>query len=62
MDANSSNHGWLQSVSGLMLLYGGMTKRKYAINTMIMLYAFSVVLVVWVLLGYELALGPQPLG
>jgi len=52
----------LQSVPGLMLLYGGMTKRKYAINTMIMLYAFSVVLVVWVLLGYELALGPQPLG
>jgi ammonia channel protein AmtB len=44
-----------------MLLYGGMTKRKYAINTMIMLYAFSVVLVVWVLLGYELAFGPPTL-
>jgi len=26
----------LQSVPGLMLLYGGMTKRKYAINTMMM--------------------------
>ncbi|MCG2870110.1 MAG: hypothetical protein L7H10_05085 [Vulcanisaeta sp.] len=29
---------------------------------MMVLYAFLVVLVVWVLLGYELALGPQPLG
>jgi Amt family ammonium transporter len=52
----------LQSVPGLMLLYGGMTKRKYAINTMMMvLYAFSVVLVVWVLLGYEFAFSPPTL-
>ncbi len=49
----------LQSVPGLMLLYGGMTKRKYAINTMMMvLYAFAVVLIIWVLAGYMFAFGP----
>ena len=49
----------LQSVPGLMLLYGGMTKRKYAINTMMMvLYAFAIVLVIWVLAGYMFAFGP----
>ncbi|WP_167828088.1 ammonium transporter [Thermoproteus tenax] len=49
----------LQSVPGLMLLYGGMTKRKYAINTMMMvLYAFAVVLIVWILAGYEFGFGP----
>ncbi len=52
----------LQSVPGLMLLYGGMTKRKYAINTMMMvLYAFAIVLVIWVLAGYEFAFGPASL-
>ncbi|WP_243680891.1 ammonium transporter [Vulcanisaeta souniana] len=49
----------LQSVPGLMLLYGGMTKRKYAINTMMMvLYAFAIVLIIWVLAGYMFAFGP----
>ncbi|MGC8543397.1 MAG: hypothetical protein ACP5NQ_05610, partial [Vulcanisaeta sp.] len=52
----------LQSVSGLMLLYGGMTKCKYAINTMmIVLYAFAIVLVIWVLAGYMFAFGPPSL-
>ncbi|WP_054842779.1 ammonium transporter [Vulcanisaeta distributa] len=49
----------LQSVPGLMLLYGGMTKRKYVINTMMMvLYAFAIVLIIWVLAGYMFAFGP----
>jgi len=49
----------LMSVPGLMLFYGGLTRRKYAINTMMMvLYAFSVVLVLWVLFEYEMSFGP----
>ncbi|ABW01520.1 ammonium transporter [Caldivirga maquilingensis IC-167] len=48
----------LMSVPGLMLFYGGLTKRKYAINTMMMvLYAFSIVLVLWVLFEYEESFG-----
>ena len=49
----------LMSVPGLMLFYGGLTKRKYVINTMMMiLYAFSIVLILWVLFEYEMAFGP----
>lgn len=68
-DDNTGSNAWmltaatlvgLQSVPGLMLLYGGMTKRKYAINTMMMvLYAFAVVLIVWILAGYEFAFASQ---
>ncbi|HTT04110.1 MAG TPA: ammonium transporter [Steroidobacteraceae bacterium] len=50
----------LQSIPGLMVLYGGIVKKKWAINSAFMtLYAFASVLVVWVLFDYNMAFGPQ---
>ena len=50
----------LQSIPGLMVLYGGVVKQKWAINSAFMaMYAFASVLVVWVLFDYNLAFGPQ---
>jgi len=43
-----------------MVLYGGIVKKKWAINSAFMaLYAFASVLVVWVLLAYNMSFGPQ---
>ncbi|KAM7493178.1 hypothetical protein LguiB_027787 [Lonicera macranthoides] len=48
----------LQSVPGLMILYGGAVKKKWAINSAFMaLYAFACVLVCWVCWGYHLSFG-----
>lgn len=54
----------LQSVPGLAILYGGIVKKKWAINSAFMvLYAFSVVLITWVLFGYSMGFGePLKLG
>src|SRR5580692_6532056 len=50
----------LQSIPGLMVLYGGVVKKKWAINSAFMtLYAFASVLVVWLLFDYNMAFGPQ---
>ncbi|MDG6926470.1 MAG: ammonium transporter [Nitrososphaerota archaeon] len=50
----------LQSVPGLALYYGGLTRKKFALNTAMMtFYAFAAVLVVWVVAGYNLGFG-QP--
>src|SRR5258708_745242 len=50
----------LQSVPGLTVLYGGIVKKKWAINSAFMsMYAFASVLVVWVLFGYNMAFGEQ---
>lgn len=50
----------LQSIPGLMVLYGGIVKKKWAINSAFMtLYAFASVLVVWVLFDYNMAFGHQ---
>ena len=50
----------LQSIPGLMVLYGGVVKQKWAINSAFMaMYAFASVLVVWVLFDYNMAFGPQ---
>ena len=49
----------LQSVPGLTVLYGGIVKKKWAINSAFMsMYAFASVLVVWVLFDYNMAFGP----
>src|SRR5690242_2014039 len=49
----------LQSIPGLTVLYGGIVKKKWAINSAFMsMYAFASVLVVWVLFDYNLAFGP----
>jgi Amt family ammonium transporter len=54
----------LQTVPGLAILYGGLVKKKWAINSaMMVLYAFSIVLIVWVLWGYNMGFGkPADLG
>lgn len=48
----------LQSVPGLVVLYAGMMKKKWAINSAFMaFYAFAAVLICWVLWAYEAAFG-----
>ena len=50
----------LQSVPGLVIFYGGIVKKKWAINSAFMaIYAFAAVMIVWMLWGYSMAFGPQ---
>ncbi|CAA6654721.1 unnamed protein product [Spirodela intermedia] len=50
----------LQSVPGLVILYGSIVKKKWAVNSAFMaLYAFAAVLIVWVLCGYRMAFGER---
>ncbi len=50
----------LQSVPGLVVLYGGIVKKKWAINSAFMsLYAFAAVLIAWVLWGYNMGFGSE---
>src|SRR4029077_10679192 len=66
---NTGNNAWqlaaatfvgLQSIPGLAVLYGGVVKKKWAINSAFMcFYAFASVLVVWILFDYNMAFGPQ---
>ena len=50
----------LQSVPGLVILYGGIVKRKWAINSAFMaMYAFAAVMIVWVLWAYNMSFGEQ---
>ncbi len=54
----------LQTIPGLAILYGGIVKKKWAINSAFMVvYAFSIVLITWVLFGYSMGFGkPADLG
>ncbi|XP_030523749.2 ammonium transporter 2 member 3-like [Rhodamnia argentea] len=46
----------MQSVPGLVILYGSMVKKKWAVNSAFMaLYAFAAVLVCWVLWAHSMA-------
>jgi Amt family ammonium transporter len=50
----------LQSIPGLAILYAGLVKKKWALNSAVMcFYAFSVVLLCWVLWGYQMSFGNQ---
>ena len=50
----------LQSIPGLACIYAGMVKKKWAINSMFMVfYAFAMVLICWVIWGYRMAFGNQ---
>jgi hypothetical protein len=52
----------LQSVPGLVVLYAGWVKHKWAINSAFMaFYAFGAVLICWMLWGYKTAFGEQML-
>ena len=48
----------LMSIPALAVLYGGLVQRKWAINTVMMVFTtFGLVLIVWVLWGYKLGFG-----
>jgi len=48
----------LQSIPGLAILYAGLVKKKWALNSAVMcFYAFSSVLLAWVVLGYNMSFG-----
>lgn len=48
----------LMSIPGVAVLYGGLVARKWVVNTMIMVFTgFCLVLVVWVLWGFEMSFG-----
>ncbi|MCO5597219.1 hypothetical protein L7F22_051295 [Adiantum nelumboides] len=50
----------IQSVPGLVILYGSIVKKKWAINSAFMaLYAFAAVLLCWVLWAYKMAFGEK---
>jgi len=48
----------LQSIPGVALYYAGLSKKKYAVNTALMVfYAFAAVLIVWMIAGYNAGFG-----
>ena len=50
----------IQSVPGLIILYGSMVKKKWAVNSAFMaLYAFAAVLICWVVWAHEMAFGEK---
>jgi Amt family ammonium transporter len=50
----------LQSVPGLVVIYAGIVKRKWAINSAFMaFYAYAAVMICWVLWAYKMAFGKQ---
>jgi len=49
----------LMSLPGLAVLYGGLMRKKWIVNTMMMCFTgFALTLVVWMLWGYNMAFGP----
>ncbi len=54
----------LMSLPGIAVLYGGLVKKKWAVNTMVMAFSgFAAVLIVWVLWAYQMGFGdPVHLG
>ncbi|XP_041022015.1 ammonium transporter 2 member 5-like [Juglans microcarpa x Juglans regia] len=50
----------MQSIPGLVILYGSIVKKKWAVNSAFMaFYAFAAVLVCWVGWGYQLSFGDK---
>ncbi|KAL2629466.1 hypothetical protein R1flu_014152 [Riccia fluitans] len=50
----------LQCIPGLMILYGSVVKKKWAINSAFMsFYAFAAVLICWVVFGYKMSFGEK---
>ena len=53
----------LMSVPGLAILYAGIMKRKWAVNSaMMVLYAFAMTLIVWTLFAYNMSFGHPGIG
>jgi Amt family ammonium transporter len=48
----------MQSIPGLAILYAGLVKKKWALNSAVMcFYAFSIVLMVWMLWAFNMSFG-----
>lgn len=48
----------LQSMPGLVILYGSIVKKKWAVNSAFMaLYAFAAVIICWVTWAYKMSFG-----
>jgi Amt family ammonium transporter len=64
---NSGDNAWqmtaatlvgLMSIPGLAVLYGGLVQKRWAVNTLMMVFAgFSAVLVAWVLWSFDMGFG-----
>src|SRR6266705_1686062 len=53
----------LMSIPALAVLYGGIVQRKWAINTMMMVFsAFALTLIVWVLWAFRMGFGSPWIG
>src|SRR5690242_15703747 len=53
----------LMSIPALAVLYGGIVQRKWAINTMMMVFsAFALTLIVWVLWAFKMGFGSAWIG
>src|ERR1700683_5589058 len=53
----------LMSIPALAVLYGGIVQKKWAVNTMMMVFsAFSLTLIVWVLWAFKMGFGQPWLG
>ncbi|KAK3162371.1 hypothetical protein QOZ80_1BG0088770 [Eleusine coracana subsp. coracana] len=50
----------IQSMPGLVVLYGSIVKKKWAVNSAFMaLYVYASTLIVWVLVGFRMAFGDR---
>ncbi|CAL9044977.1 unnamed protein product [Musa banksii] len=66
---NNGDNGWqlaaatlvgLQSMPGLVVLYGSIIKKKWAVNSAFMaLDAFAATLIIWELVGFRMAFGER---
>src|SRR5262249_35223215 len=53
----------LMSIPALAVLYGGLVQRKWAVNTMMMVFsAFCLTLIVWVLWAFKMGFGAPWIG
>src|SRR5438552_17520197 len=53
----------LMSIPALAVLYGGLVQRKWAVNTMLMVFStFCLVLIVWVLWAFKMGFGSPWIG
>jgi Amt family ammonium transporter len=48
----------IMSIPGLAILYAGLMKRKFAVNSALMvIYAFAMTLVIWMFFAYDMSFG-----
>jgi ammonium transporter, Amt family len=53
----------LMSIPALAVLYGGIVQKKWAVNTMLMVFtAFGLTLIVWVLWAFKMGFGSPWIG